>query len=253
MRLSQPNSPLNFMATIHDPLIFPIIVAAGVGKRFGSELPKQYTKIHNKTVLEHSVAALTQITDLQPLRVVISAEDNFAKSIKFILPIEWVIGGAERMHSVFNGAQAVWQNCEVNNRQDAWVLIHDAARPCVKPSDIKTLIDQVTHSEQGKTAGGILAVPVRDTVKKSKKVEGEILSQTTIDRSTLWLAQTPQLFPLEPLYHFLQQAIAQNIPFTDEASLFEHFGKMPLLIEGSHSNIKLTFPEDMLFAEVFLA
>ena len=111
-------------------------------------------------------------------------------------------------------------------------------------------------SEIGQTAGGILAVPVRDTVKQSGHMgghlAGQMLSQKTLDRDTLWLAQTPQLFPLEALYHYLSQAITQHIPFTDEASLFEYFDQTPLLVEGSHSNIKLTFPEDMLFAQVFL-
>lgn len=247
------------MSNIPKLLIFPIIVAAGVGKRFGSDTPKQYTQLHGKTVLEHSVTAITHVTNLQPLNVVISAEDNVAKSLPFSVPINWILGGAERMHSVFNGVKAIWETCEIEKRQNAWVLIHDAARPCVKPDDIEKLISDVLQSSIGQQAGGILAVPVRDTVKQSIMTTGQDLSQTTcfsqttINRNTLWLAQTPQLFPLETLYRYLYQAIEQNIPFTDEASLFEHFGHTPLLVEGGHSNIKLTFPEDLLFANVFLA
>lgn len=234
------------------PLIFPLIVAAGVGKRFGSDMPKQYTQIHDKNVLHHSITAIWQVKNLEKMRVVISANDTFAKTLTLPTSIDWVIGGKERMHSVFNGVKAIWENIEVNDLPNAWVLIHDAARPCVKPGDIENLISQVTQSEQGKKAGGILAVPVRDTVKQSQILSNELISKTTIDRNTLWLAQTPQLFPLKSLYPYLQQAIDEHIPFTDEASLFEHFGKRPLLVEGSHSNIKLTFPEDVLFAEVFL-
>lgn len=244
------------MSNTPKPLIFPIVVAAGVGKRFGSELPKQYSQIHGKTVLEHSVHALTQVKNLQPLRIVVSAEDEVAKNLTFPLPINLIIGGQERMHSVFNGVQAIWETISVENRRLAWVLIHDAARPCVKPNNIEKLIADVIASEIGQTAGGILAVPVRDTVKQSGHMgghlAGQMLSQKTLDRDTLWLAQTPQLFPLEALYHYLSQAITQHIPFTDEASLFEYFDQTPLLVEGSHSNIKLTFPEDMLFAQVFL-
>lgn len=238
-------------------LIFPVIVAAGVGKRFGSDIPKQYTQINGKTVLQHSVSMITQVQNLQPLRVVISAEDDFAKTLNFDTPIEWVKGGAERMHSVFNGVQSIWENCELENRSTSWVLIHDAARPCVKPDDVEKLITQVLTSEIGQGAGGILAVPVRDTVKQSQNINGQNVSQATIDRNTLWLAQTPQLFPLEPLYQYLSQAIKEtshcNSPFTDEASLFEHFGKTPLLVEGSHSNIKLTFAEDTIFTQIFLS
>lgn len=238
------------------PIIYGVIVAAGVGKRFGSDMPKQYTLIHGKTVLEHSVAAISAVKNLEKITLVISAEDNIAKTLNFATPVDFVIGGAERMHSVFHGVQAIWEDCAVENRNhiknQAWVLIHDSARPCVKSSDIEKLIMQVTQSEQGQQTGGIFAVPVRDTVKQSQNIDGQNFSQKTIDRNHLWLAQTPQLFPLEPLYHYLQQAIEQNIPFTDEASLFEHFGKMPILVEGSHSNVKLTFPEDLLFAEIYL-
>lgn len=233
-------------------LIFPVIVAAGVGKRFGSDIPKQYTQLNGKTVLQHSVSMITQVQNLQPLRVVISAEDDFAKTLNFDTPIEWVKGGAERMHSVFNGVQSIWENCELENRSTSWVLIHDAARPCVKPKDVENLIKQVLVSEFGQKAGGILAVPVRDTVKQITTVNEQVLSVKTLDRNLLWLAQTPQLFPLKPLYAYLTQAIEKNIPFTDEASLFEHFGQTPLLVEGSHSNIKLTFPEDLLFAQIYL-
>ncbi len=95
-------------------------------------------------------------------------------------------------------------------------------------------------------------MPVRDTVKQSLSTTHGLLSNVTLDRNQLWLAQTPQIFPLEKLYHYLQQAIEQHIPFTDEASLFEHFGEKPLLVEGSHTNIKLTYPEDLLFVEMFL-
>lgn len=240
------------MSNTNPALVFPMIVAAGVGKRFSSDMPKQYTQINGKTVLEHSVLAIRQVKNLQPLRVVISAEDDVAKTLSFNTSITWVIGGAERMHSVFNGVQSIWENCELENRSTSWVLIHDAARPCVKPDDVENLIKQVLVSEFGQKAGGILAVPVRDTVKQSHLINGETVSQQTIDRNTLWLAQTPQLFPLKPLYAYLTQAIEKNIPFTDEASLFEHFGQTPLLVEGSHSNIKLTFPEDLLFAQIYL-
>lgn len=255
-----------------------VVVAAGVGKRFGSQMPKQYTHIGSQTVLQHTIAALSKVQQLSTCYLVISEEDTIAKTLNFSMPIEWVIGGKERMNSVFNAVQAIWQQYQTPFSEKAfsdndshhtydnhWVLIHDAARPCVNPSDIEKLITQTTQQflqqshqqsqqKQGQeSAGGLLAVPVRDTVKQIIPAQDQVLAQKTLDRSQLWLAQTPQIFPLATLYDYLTQAIEQTIAFTDEASLFEHFGKQPLLVEGSHSNIKLTFPEDLQFAQVYLA
>ncbi|QQU06292.1 2-C-methyl-D-erythritol 4-phosphate cytidylyltransferase [Moraxella osloensis] len=255
-----------------------VVVAAGVGKRFGSQMPKQYTHIDGQTVLQHTIAALSKVQQLSTCYLVISEEDTIAKTLGFSMPIEWVIGGKERMNSVFNAVQAIWQQYQTPFSEKAfsdndshhaydnhWVLIHDAARPCVNPSDIEKLITQTTQqflqqshqqSQQERaqeSAGGLLAIPVRDTVKQIIHAQDKVLAQKTLDRSQLWLAQTPQIFPLATLYDYLTQAIEQTIAFTDEASLFEHFGKQPLLVEGSHSNIKLTFPEDLQFAQVYLA
>lgn len=260
-----------------------VVVAAGVGKRFGSQMPKQYTHIGGQTVIQHTIAALSKVHQLSTCYLVISEEDMIAKTLNFSMPIEWVIGGKERMNSVFNAVQTIWRqyqnpfNDKVFNDKafsdkdshhaydNHWVLIHDAARPCVNPSDIEKLITQTTQQflqqsdeesqqKQGQeSAGGLLAVPVRDTVKQIIHAQDKVLAQKTLDRSQLWLAQTPQIFPLATLYDYLTQAIEQTIAFTDEASLFEHFGKQPLLVEGSHSNIKLTFPEDLQFAQVYLA
>lgn len=255
-----------------------VVVAAGVGKRFGSQMPKQYAHISGQTVLQHSIAALSKVHQLSTCYLVISEEDTIAKTLNFSMPIEWVIGGKERMNSVFNAVKTIWQQYQNPLSDKAfsdkdshhaydnhWVLIHDAARPCVNPSDIEKLITQTTQqfSQQShqqsqqeraqESAGGLLAIPVRDTVKQIIHAQDKVLAQKTLDRSQLWLAQTPQIFPLATLYDYLTQAIEQMIAFTDEASLFEHFGKQPLLVEGSHSNIKLTFPEDLQFAQVYLA
>lgn len=243
-----------------------VVVAAGVGKRFGSQMPKQYAHISGQTVLQHSIAALSKVHQLSTCYLVVSEEDTIAKTLNFSMPIEWVIGGKERMNSVFNAVKTIWQQYQNPLSDKAfsdkdshhaydnhWVLIHDAARPCVNPSDIEKLITQTTQQFSQQSAGGLLAVPVRDTVKQIIHSQDQVLAQKTLDRSQLWLAQTPQIFPLATLYDYLIQAIEQMIAFTDEASLFEHFGKQPLLVEGSHSNIKLTFPEDLQFAQVYLA
>lgn len=245
-----PIMPADMPCAQAPALIHTIVVAAGVGKRFGGELPKQYTQIQQKTVLEHSIAALSHVPQLGHCYLVVSPNDKIAKTLEYAMPIIWVAGGAERMHSVFNGVTAIWQRHAAQPLDNQWVLIHDAARPCVLATDIQRLIDKTTVAHG--RAGGLLAVPVRDTVKLIEQIENHKVAKKTIDRSQLWLAQTPQLFPLAKLYHYLEQAIAQHIPFTDEASLFEHFGELPLLVEGSHSNIKLTYPEDLQFAAVYL-
>lgn len=229
-----------------------IVVSAGVGSRFGSALPKQYTNIADKTVLQHSILALSRVEVIKACYLVIAENDRIAKTLDFALPIFWVTGGAERINSVWHGVQKVLQDVQKMESQfdDHWVLIHDAGRPCVKAGDVTVLIDTVCQkNHQG---GGLLAVPVRDTVKVATQQDSQKYSQTTLDRSQLWLAQTPQIFPLATLYRYLEQAIAKNIAFTDEASLFEYFGQSPMLVAGSHSNIKLTFPEDLQFAKAFL-
>lgn len=230
--------------------IHALIVAAGVGKRFGGTLPKQYTQILGKTVLQHSVAALAQIAAVTHCYIVIAPDDQFAQTLDFDLPVTWVTGGAERMDSVRHGVQAIWQ-AGFTSQQD-WVLIHDAARPCVQAEDVARLITQATQHP----AGGLLAVPVRDTIKHAIMQDSHTLAKTTLARHELWLAQTPQLFAIDKLLDYLQQAQRLGLVFTDEASLFEHFAKdtaaLPLLVEGSHSNIKLTFPEDIVFAQAWL-
>lgn len=234
------------------PIIHSIVVAAGVGSRFGSAVPKQYTKIADKTVLQHSIFALSQVQGVHTCYLVIAKDDRIAKTLDFSLPIVWVTGGTERINSVWHGVQAVWQAVQKLDTplDNHWVLIHDAGRPCVKADDVARLINTVCKEQY--LAGGLLAVPVRDTVKYANQLNKQKYSEKTLDRSQLWLAQTPQVFPLQSLYAYLEQAIEQNIAFTDEASLFEYFGQLPLLVEGSHSNIKLTFPEDLLFATTFL-
>ena len=152
-------------------------------------------------------------------------------------------GGETRRDSVFNGivgAQAVME-------PDDWVLVHDAARPCVSPSEISTLISECEKD----SIGGILAIPVADTVKKAGKDEaGAVRIAGTEDRAQLWLAQTPQLFRAGLLAQALRQAKG---PVTDEASAIEQMGLRPRVVAGSRENLKVTYPEDLAMAESILA
>lgn len=185
-----------------------VVVAAGVGKRFGSQMPKQYTHIGSQTVLQHTIAALSKVQQLSTCYLVISEEDTIAKTLNFSMPIKWVIGGKERMNSVFNAVQTIWQQYQnplsdktfndqafsdkaFNEKashhayDNHWVLIHDAARPCVNPSDIEKLITQTTQQflqqlqqeQKQESAGGLLAVPVRDTVKQIIHAQDKVLAQ----------------------------------------------------------------------------
>jgi len=152
-----------------------------------------------------------------------------------------VDGGAERSHSVLNALQFMQSNAAVED----WVLVHDAARPCLRTQDLDALIDQ----SKGHPVGGLLGVPVRDTMKRT--IEGNHVSGT-VTREGLWHAYTPQMFRLGTLLQALEQAQAQGLAVTDDASAIELAGMTPLMIEGHDDNIKITRPEDLILAEFYL-
>lgn len=226
------------------PVIWSVVPAAGVGKRFGASRPKQYLSLHGMTVLEHSLKRLLDVAVIQKVVVAISTEDRFFKplSIAGHPRIHSVVGGAERCHSVLNGLRYLGN---LGSEQD-WVLVHDVARPCVRVEDINKLIEQVTQFD---TVGGILGNPVRDTLKRANRVN-EI--QDTVERNLLWHALTPQMFRLGPLTRALESSLGQGILVTDEAQAMERIGHHPLLVEGHPDNIKITHPQDLALAELYL-
>jgi 2-C-methyl-D-erythritol 4-phosphate cytidylyltransferase len=217
--------------------IAAVIPAAGVGKRMQSELPKQYLQLHGKTILEHSANVLLQL----PLSLVIALSPDdpyFAKtSLAANSAVQTVTGGAERADSVLAALQLV------NAEQFPWVLVHDAARPLVQLSDIQQLITQCLESG----CGGILAYPVRDTMKR-----GQQRVECTVERADLWHALTPQLFPTALLRQALSEALAAGIAITDEASAMEWAGLPVQLVAGRSDNIKVTRPEDLALAGFYL-
>jgi 2-C-methyl-D-erythritol 4-phosphate cytidylyltransferase len=152
-----------------------------------------------------------------------------------------VQGGAERCHSVLNALSAL----SAFAADDDWVLVHDAARPCLRAADIDRLLDTLASHP----VGGILAVPVRDTIKRGD-AEGKITA--TVDRNGLWQAQTPQMFRLATLRSALERVLAAGRIVTDEAQAVELDGGRPVLVEGHVDNIKITQPQDMKLAELFL-
>jgi 2-C-methyl-D-erythritol 4-phosphate cytidylyltransferase len=220
-----------------------VVPAAGIGRRMGSEIPKQYLTLGQQTILEHSVQALLSCDVLEAVAVALHPEDTLARQLPGLSDprIVFTTGGDNRSDSVLAGLQALSGRAGDND----WVLVHDAARPCVQASDIAALIDTVSVAG----VGGILAEPVMDTVKQADR-DGRV--QATLDRSTLWRAQTPQMFRLGLLQAALEQALASGAPVTDEASAMELAGHPVQLVAGSANNLKITVPGDISLAEFYL-
>lgn len=226
-----------------------VVPAAGIGSRMhvsnsaSSKLPKQYLPLMGKTIIEQSLSRLLDIKAISKIVVSLNPEDEHwphlaIASHQRIIATE---GGSERSSSVLNGLAALAPFA----RNDDWVLVHDAARPCVT----REAIEKLMHSLASHEVGGILAVPVSDTLKRSLGAEIE----TTLERSTLWQAHTPQLFRYGLLKQSLRRALDEGAGVTDEASALEFAGYKPKLIEDRRDNIKVTRPEDLAMAEAILA
>ena len=223
-----------------------LIPAAGTGTRLRAEQPKQYLALAGKPMLWHAVKSLC-VSPVETVFVVLAPEDReFAKHDwrAFAGRIEPLYcGGATRRDSVYNGMVAATAAVDA----DDWILVHDAARPCLPAQDLAALIAETRED----SIGGILALPASDTVKRAIKDEaGTLRVAGTEDRGQLWLAQTPQMFRCGLLMQALKAAQAG---VTDEASAVERMGLRPRLVAGSRENIKVTFPEDLKIAEAILA
>jgi 2-C-methyl-D-erythritol 4-phosphate cytidylyltransferase len=210
----------------------------------GAALPKQYLKVAGATVLEHSLSALLTCEFIEKVVVALNPLDKTAVSIAALKDprVLLVEGGEARSDSVLAGLAALQGLAQ----PDDWVLVHDAARPCISPDDISELAQQVCRSG----VGGILAVPIVDTVKH---VGADNIVDKTLSRDKLWCAQTPQMFPYEPLYKALKSATQRGLVITDEACAMELCGQRVQLVAGSVSNLKVTVPGDLPLAAFYLA
>lgn len=221
------------------PSRFTVIVpAAGVGKRMRADKPKQYLPLAGKTLLEHTLDTLISHPRIGQVILALHPQDPYFAALP-VAKAAWITrveGGAERADSVLNALQVL--------KDDQWVLVHDAARPCLSHRDL----DQLLRLAEGDT-GGILATPVRDTMKRANADKQVVKTE---DRSNLWHALTPQFFPSRLLTNALKAALAQGIQITDEASAMEWAGYPVQLVEGCASNIKVTRPEDLALAEFYL-
>lgn len=221
------------------PRYVALIPAAGVGARMAAAGPKQYMALGGKPMLRHTIDAFLSSALINHVYVVVSPDDG---QIDAIVPAAGVTvlrcGGASRMASVQN---ALRQLGEVLGEHD-WVLVHDAARPGLNAALIEKLITTIG----GDAVGGLLALPVVDTVKRA----GSAVS--TVSRDGLWLAQTPQMFRYRLLCNALAAATDASV-ITDDASAVEAMGLSPKLVEGHPRNLKVTLPADIRIAEMYLA
>lgn len=222
---------------------FALVPAAGIGARMESACPKQYLPLAGKPMLRHVVETFAATSVIEHTFVVVSATDGFIHDLMSDGPdlgdrVSVLFdGGATRQHSVLNGLRAMHDRA-VN---DDWILVHDAARPGLTTALINTLIDALRDDG----IGGLLAVPVVDTLKRADDTGR---AQSTLSRDGLWAAQTPQMFR----YGLLRQALEQTDNCTDEASAIEALGLRPRLVAGSPRNFKVTLPQDAALAEIYL-
>lgn len=215
-----------------------VVPAAGASRRVGAATPKQYLDLLGRTVLEHSLRVLLSHAGVAGGVVALAAHDEgWSRLPAGLRSRVWTArGGEERCHSVLAGLAAL-----AGAGDDDWVLVHDAARPCLAAADLERLVATCRDD----AVGGLLAVPVADTVKRAG-ADGRVAE--TVRREGLWRAQTPQMFRLGLLRRALESAIGAGEAPADEATAVERLGLRPLLVEGSPFNIKITHPADLEFA-----
>ena len=226
------------------PACWAVIPAAGVGARVtASPVPKQYLRIEGKTILEHSLTPFLNSEHIAGVVVALHAEDQWFADLTIDCKNKelWIVqGGATRAQSVSNALM----HLQGYAGKSDFVLVHDAARPCLTSADLRKLINVCIAD----AVGGILAVPLRDTIKKVQ--EGSVVE--TISREDLWRALTPQMFRFGLLTDALRQAMENEVEVTDEASAVERYGFRPRAVEGDARNIKVTTTEDIPIAQLFI-
>lgn len=214
-----------------------VIPAAGVGSRMRADRPKQYLQLHDRTILEHTLDCFLDHPGLRGLVVSLATDDPWWPGLACAsnTRIHRADGGIERADSVLNGLHALQ---DLGADEGDWVLVHDAARPNLCRDDLDRLLSELADD----VVGGLLAVPVRDTLKRASP-DGRV--QETVDRSVIWQAYTPQMFRFGALREALAGALKASAVITDEASALEWAGQSPRLVEGRADNVKITRPEDL--------
>ncbi len=222
-----------------EPKHWLIIPAAGIGSRMAADIPKQYLKIHDKSILQTTIEAMASSKRFEGVFVGLNPDDRYfsSLSIESEAPIATYIGGAERAETVLAGLNALSPLAA----SDDWVWVHDAARPRISESEISDLEEELRKTD----VGALLVLPSTDTMKQQSR-DGEL---KTVDRTTLWRAQTPQVFRYGKLLEALKAGLSADWVITDESSAIERAGFAPRLVVGNGRNIKVTLPEDLAVAE----
>jgi 2-C-methyl-D-erythritol 4-phosphate cytidylyltransferase len=227
--------------------LFALIPSAGTGSRSGAAMPKQYRTVAGRDMLHYSLAAFDACSEFAQTLLVIAPDDQHFDGRRFGR-LRFAVrrcGGASRQASVLNGLQAL---AEFGAHDDDWVLVHDAARPGITPALIRTLVGALKDD----AVGGIMALPVADTLKRIDAASDSRIARTET-RDGLWQAQTPQMFRIGMLRDAILRAQADGHDLTDEASAIEWLGHAPKLVQGSLRNFKVTYPEDFELAEAILS
>ncbi len=221
---------------------FGVVPAGGIGRRLGGKIPKQHISLGGLTVLERSVYALLADSRVVRVFVVVTPDDTFSAALfagqpkVSCLPV----AGQERTNTVLNALNHLLDHLIVSETD--WVLVHDAVRPGLKANALAALIDQASEH----VAGGVLAMPVVDTLKQVQTVAGgEVIVQHTVPRKHLWAAQTPQMFRAQALSLAIAECLYQGIELTDDASAIEAMGVSPLIVPGHLENMKITTADDL--------
>ena len=223
--------------------IWAVVPAAGSGRRMAAEVPKQYLLVNGLPILEHTLRALLACPDIRGVVVVLDPSDRRADTVGSLADprVFRAAGGIERADSVLSGLEAVTPYAG----KDDWVLVHDAARPCISVSVLRELIKHTL--DEG--IGTVLAQASTDTLKR---VSSSYRVKESLDRRVIWRAQTPQMFKLYELETALSSALADQLPITDESTAMELAGFPVSVLEGPSTNIKVTLPIDLEFAEIIL-
>lgn len=210
-----------------------------------ADRPKQYLSIHNKTILEHTLALFTSDLRFSNVLLGLAQNDQYWQMLNCPQRDNVTIfpGGSERFNTVLNGLYCIDSLATDHD----WVWVHDAARPCLSQADIESLFSQLAQPD---AKGALLASPVNDTIKRE---DGAGLSCETVDRTGLWRALTPQVFKYSDLKSAIEQGIRDEVTLTDEASAMEHSGIFPRLVESRGNNIKITRPGDLETAMSFVS
>ncbi|MGI9265689.1 MAG: 2-C-methyl-D-erythritol 4-phosphate cytidylyltransferase [Gammaproteobacteria bacterium] len=223
--------------------LWVVIPAAGIGSRFGDQTPKQHQPVAGKSVIEWALLPFLERTDITGIVIALADDDRIwppdeAADTRVML----AKGGSERSESVLNSLQAIREQADPMD----WVLVHDAARPCLDSGDLERLIRTLFDDP----VGGLLATPVHDTLKRDA---GNGRVDSTVERRGLWRAMTPQMFRYGLLTRALERAVSEQLGVTDESMAVELTGESPVLIQGRADNMKITSREDLLRAESVLA